>query len=372
MWDKFVEYIKSKFTLKAIWDTIIANNPIAYTIDIGKWLLGGLTDFTVDIAGVELPEPTVPDTTPIGSNIISGVQTGVDTEAETFSWKKVWDIIVGGFKSLLRIPESPSGLFTDFGVDVVDGFSKGITDQIAAITWDDIWQVIIDGFKLLFGIGSESTVFNGFGVETINGLKTGIVDTINSITGPEGTLTIAFNNLITTIKGFFGIGKKIEDNPFYMIGKSIIDGIVSGLSAFMGTLQSKIAEIAALMPAWMRELIGAESPSKVFSDIGKDMMLGMAEGIKNTSDIVKKEIGISVKNPSVKLKGKSMLDPYAALEAALKVSKLKNRMQLDMKAPMNATPVYGNTVNFGDVHITDNAMSWAVFKAQVQRAIVEL
>jgi hypothetical protein len=49
-----------------------------------------------------------------------------------------------------------------------------------------------------------------------------------------------------------------------------------------------------------------------------------------------------------------------------------SKMLSTIQAPMNATPVYGNTVNFnGDIHITDNAMSWAVFKAQVQRALIE-
>jgi tape measure domain-containing protein len=376
LWDKFVEYIKSKFTWENIWNAMpFVQGPkwVANTANVSitpyitlepEYALSSTattpSDWITNMLNLPLQTVTAPTTvspaitltptytpTPdvIGKSMISGVQTGVDAEAGTFSWNRVWDIVVGGFKRLLRIPESPSGLFTDFGVDVVDGLSKGITDQIAAITWDDIWKVIIDGFKLLFGIGSESTVFKGFGTEIINGLKTGITDTINNIIGPEGALTIAFKNVITAIKGFFGIGKRMDENPFYLIGKSIIDGIVAGLNAFVGTLQSKIAEIASLIPAWLKELLGIGSPSKVFADIGKDMMLGLAEGILGTSKIVNRAISKNI--------GSNASQKYT------------------MQSPMSASPVYGGTnVTFGDVHLSGN-MDFAVFESMFNKMVLK-
>jgi len=348
MWDKFVEYIKSKFTLKAIWDTIIANNPIAYTIDIGKWLLGGIDEswapiITLPTINYSAGKDEIDTANQLGVDIIGGLQSGVESSDTT--WWQTWldafnEVAEGLFES-----GSDSQYYKRMGNDIVNGLKTGIIEQILAIKWDDIWKVIIDGFKLLFGIGSESTVFNGFGVEIINGLKTGITDTINNIIGPEGALTVAFKNIITTIKGFFGIGKKIEDNPFYMIGKSIIDGIVSGLSAFMGTLQSKIAEMASLIPAWLKELLGIGSPSKVFADIGRDMMLGLAEGILGTSKIVNRAISKNI--------GSNASQKYS------------------MQSPMSASPVYGGTnVTFGDVHLSGN-MDFAVFESMFNKMVLK-
>ncbi|WP_433225827.1 phage tail protein [Microtetraspora malaysiensis] len=39
---------------------------------------------------------------------------------------------------------------------------------------------------------------------------------------------------------------------------------------------------SAIMPQWVRDALGIRSPSRVFAEIGKNTMLGLADGMTGT------------------------------------------------------------------------------------------
>jgi len=76
------------------------------------------------------------------------------------------------------------------------------------------------------------------------------------------------------IKTFF------SETDWGAVGRAIIDGIASGISSAAGKIAdaAKRAARAALDAA--RGFLGIHSPSAVFADVGRQMMAGMAEGIR--------------------------------------------------------------------------------------------
>lgn len=71
------------------------------------------------------------------------------------------------------------------------------------------------------------------------------------------------------------------------VGKSIIDGIVSGISKFGSAIGSKLKEMASNAFNGVKKFFGINSPSRLMRDnIGKFIPLGLAEGINDEADSV--------------------------------------------------------------------------------------
>lgn len=66
---------------------------------------------------------------------------------------------------------------------------------------------------------------------------------------------------------------------FAQVGKDIIDGLWDGLKSKIEWLKEKAAGIADALPAVVKKILGIESPSKVFAEIGGNVMIGLGEGI---------------------------------------------------------------------------------------------
>lgn len=60
---------------------------------------------------------------------------------------------------------------------------------------------------------------------------------------------------------------------------SVVDGILNGLKSEWGKVETWWKDSINSLPAWMKKLLGISSPSKVFYELGFDMMLGLAEGL---------------------------------------------------------------------------------------------
>ena len=71
------------------------------------------------------------------------------------------------------------------------------------------------------------------------------------------------------------------------VGEAIIAGIIQGLWNSAGDLKNAIIRIAKdELPGWAKTALHISSPSKVFAEIGKNIMLGWAQGIRdNTSHV---------------------------------------------------------------------------------------
>jgi len=66
-------------------------------------------------------------------------------------------------------------------------------------------------------------------------------------------------------------------------GKRIVDGLKQGFINQWNNLKSSISNLFRGLISWLRNLLGIKSPSAVFADIGKNLMLGLAGGIDKSA-----------------------------------------------------------------------------------------
>lgn len=151
---------------------------------------------------------------------------------------------------------------------IVDTITTIGADVITAIgTWA---QNVVDKVKEFFGIASPSTVFAQFGTDLVNGL-------LGGITSMAGTL-------LSEIVSFFETNvKRAVDFASMLVdaGKAIIQGLWDGISG-MGQQFADwlIGWLKTWVPGVVLDFLGIKSPSRMFIEIGKQIIAGLIEGIK--------------------------------------------------------------------------------------------
>lgn len=79
----------------------------------------------------------------------------------------------------------------------------------------------------------------------------------------------------------------ITNYDWLSLGKAIIDGLVSGIKTFGGSVWGALKDVAGGAFKGVKNFFGIESPSKLMKNaIGKFIPLGIAEGIEDTADSV--------------------------------------------------------------------------------------
>ena len=85
--------------------------------------------------------------------------------------------------------------------------------------------------------------------------------------------------------------QKFKDIDWLSLGKDIVQGIIDGFDALKNDLINRAKMLADDLPAWMKKLLGIESPSKVFYAIGENVMLGFINGMDSLSNRAAETIG---------------------------------------------------------------------------------
>ena len=86
---------------------------------------------------------------------------------------------------------------------------------------------------------------------------------------------------------FLGLGGKvlgwIGDAASWLldVGKNIIEGLWNGIIGAKDWFINKLGDWLDWLPGWVKSILGIESPSKVFAEIGHYVTLGMAEGVSS-------------------------------------------------------------------------------------------
>jgi phage-related protein len=161
--------------------------------------------------------------------------------------------------------------------------------------WDKVWRNVGKFF--------EDTWNNikSFAEDVWNNIKDFFSDTLNNI--EEGWNTAwdnvesAFSTAWSTIKrnvetginnvvdwfkalpGRIGTAISAEWNKFVEWGRSIVDGVWRGISNAATWFTDQVKAFFGRIVDSVKNFLGIGSPSKVFADIGKDMVRGMEEGI---------------------------------------------------------------------------------------------
>jgi phage-related protein len=139
--------------------------------------------------------------------------------------------------------------------------------------------------SFLDGVGEQIPKIVAAGLRLARRFLNGLAD------GLAGLADIGFK---AVIRFLHGLEKAIRDNFDDLVdaGIGIADAIVDGITSQFGKLAwplKKAVEAAfSLLPGWAKKILRIQSPSKVFADIGEQIMLGVAVGIDDgTQDAVR-------------------------------------------------------------------------------------
>jgi branched-subunit amino acid transport protein len=236
-----------------------------------------------------------------------------------------------------------------------------------------------------FGIGKSgkaasgsSSIFVTIGGNLITAFTEGFSTAVTSIIGAGGVIATKITDIINAAKSALGITGDGDSSVFSGIGTSVMDGLKSGMEDAFGSIETFLRDLFAQLPDWAKRWLGISSPSTVFAEIGEDIIGGLGSGIGGAANdyIVAAspsklfaEIGRNTMTGMAQGILSSSGTVYDAMESAISSSAIAPAM--NMQATMQAPAVSSQApINFGDVTI-NNGMDWAVFKAQVQRAILE-
>lgn len=172
-------------------------------------------------------------------------------------------------------------------------FINGISENLSAIQEAGANLII----KFIEGLGSNGLRIIDAAFTTLITFLNGLADSIrnhskelndagwNVITAILDGLNLA----ITDVKNWFlGLGGKvlgwIGDAGGWLLdtGKHIVTGLWDGIVGAKDWIMGKVKEMLDWLPGWAKDLLGISSPSKVFSEIGQYVGLGLAEGLVNS------------------------------------------------------------------------------------------
>ena len=101
-------------------------------------------------------------------------------------------------------------------------------------------------------------------------------------------LYLAFKAAYTAISGM----------EWGSVGKSLMDGLLNGITSGAGAVMDAIRNLAGNMTATIKGALGIASPSKVFAELGNFTAEGMALGIEGGYDRVNTAVGSMVSIPA--------------------------------------------------------------------------
>ncbi|MGY4638173.1 phage tail tape measure protein [Pseudomonas sp. TE24901] len=107
------------------------------------------------------------------------------------------------------------------------------------------------------------------------GFSGGIISIINTLANfsPIGLIYQAFAAMLS----YLGVDLP---NRFTEFGNMIVNGLVNGLMAGLGSVKAAISSIGDASIGWFKEKLGIHSPSRVFAELGGFTMAGLTQGLE--------------------------------------------------------------------------------------------
>lgn len=173
------------------------------------------------------------------------------------------------FQTFLQLIIDNTPLIVEAGINLIFQFIQSIADNAYAMGSAAISAVsaFLDGVASQIGTLINSAI--NFAISFINGVADGLRKNKESFKDAIRNLISAVGEVIT---GLFW------DLVGY--GRSIIDGLVQGIQEVGHRIGDALTGIVNGAIDWVRNLLGINSPSRVFREIGRYCMDGMAIGIE--------------------------------------------------------------------------------------------
>lgn len=269
-------------------------------------------------------------------------------EALPMLWSQIVDNIPQLITSVINAFTMHLGDFISIGGSIVQSFIEGIISSVGSMITGvgDFVDETVKAFKKFFGIGEggfQNSQLYKIGKSIISGL-------INGITS---LFTKTFDTFIELGDGILG---KFADLPGELgeIGKNLLTGMWQGIKDKTEWLKKKIQGIGKDIIKWFKNIFDEHSPSRVMrNEVGKNLDLGIGLGITDSTDAVLKNVqtfsnklknGISSKLATIQ--GGLSINPSAVSGSTSTISNVNNFTQI-INAPKQPSRIelYRQTKN---------------------------
>lgn len=163
-------------------------------------------------------------------------------------------------------------LLIDAAIAIVDGISEGIINS---------WPLLLEKIpglivKLAWAIINNIPRIIDAGISIVVGLAKGIVDSI-----PIALKAIweLITGMLDLVLSFFGIHS--PSTVFAGIGKNLVIGLWDGIKSMGGWLWNNVTSFFENIVQGVKDVFKEKSPSKVFGDIGKNVVVGFVNGLES-------------------------------------------------------------------------------------------
>ncbi len=236
-----------------------------------------------------------------GSSIVNNIQSGITAV------KNVLTTVGGNIKTWVQ-NNINIDKFKDAGSSIGNNIQKGISavktnltdigksirewvkDNISASKFKDTGESI--GNKVKDGIANIKKGLQTVGGNVRNWVKNNINASNFKNTGESigkhvvsgiSNLKKSLLNIGATVKNWIS-SKLAPGQTFINIGKNIVNGIINGMKKIARNIGNTVKNISKKIADGFKSFFGIHSPSRLMRDeVGKMLMVGLAEGISNNS-----------------------------------------------------------------------------------------
>ena len=184
----------------------------------------------------------------------------------------------------LRIP-----LVVEVAMKLMARFINAVASNVGRVIRAGVNLVL----ALMDGIGDAIPRLVRKGLEVARKFLNGIAD------GLAGLADVGFKAIIRFLRG---LEKAIRENfdDLFEAGAGVADAIIDGLIDQFGKvghlLRRALDKVFGILPGWAKKILGISSPSKVFAEIGRQIMLGVVVGIEDGSGNVNRSMATAANN----------------------------------------------------------------------------
>ncbi len=226
------------------------------------------------------------------------------------------ELLKVGLEAVVKLTGSireNAGKIVDGAISLAKSLAKGLIDSIPTIVQNvptivsNIANVINDNAPKILKAGVELIVMLVKGliqsiptiIQNLPKIISAIVDTLQAFSwvnigsaiisklssGISGAVNLAKNAMTSVLNALKGGASSIV-NSFIDLGKNIVQGLWKGISSLTEWIGKKIAGFGATLVSGFKALLGIHSPSKVFAQMGKYCVEGLADGLEDKDNYV--------------------------------------------------------------------------------------
>lgn len=268
-----------------------------------------------------------------------------------------------------------SGWFADRWQQVKDAFHEGVGGVARLLlNWNPIALIYRGITAGLSALGVEiPDKFKTLGGAIVDGLLGGLKAKCqalkNSITG-----------MASSVKNWFAdvLGINSPSRVFMEFGGWTVEGLISGLTAKLAALKDKVVGIASSVASWFKDKLDINSPSRVFAQLGGYTVDGLNVGLHAQRDEPAKRVAEIARR--VQRAGAGLALGAAALPAAAMPGiDAGEPIRFDTRPPIAAgggQELNDNRVTIGDIHVQaaqgmDERQLAQYVAQEVQRALAQ-